>query len=244
MESRLEPAGSEQDFSRHSTWKRWLMILFWIWYGISALASLRSSNRFDALGPISLALVWWLVLRFRRNLQSLAGKMSLPLLIKFLLIGLFFSVVVMDNLATSFKGDLTSNLLLNDIMWIGPYVGVLTAWWLLSRFYQFTAWQVFFLYGFKGIVVEQDFLIPLMFWKSQYLAALLTIPLVLVVYASAVAPVYVALENELPKPLRKTGWTAMALGVILPGIFFYGGAAVWFKFLKLLNPLFGMKFPL
>jgi hypothetical protein len=244
VESTVEPVGSEKIVSWQPTWKRWLMILFWIGYGISALASFRSSNRFDALGPISLALVWWLVLRFRRQLQSLAEKINPPLLIKFLLIGLFFSVVVMDNLATSFKGDLTSNLFLNDVMWVGPYIGVLTAWWLLSRFYLFTEWQVFFLYGFKGIIVEQDFLIPIMAWKGQLLTAILTIPLVLVVYGSAVAPVYVALEKQLPRPARKTGWAAMVLGIIFPGILFYGGAALWFKFLKLLNPLFGMKFPL
>ena len=73
--------------------------LFWLWYVISAIAFLRGPDRLSAFGPISLSLIWWTVLWFRKTLQQWTRALSLPVWLKFLLLGLVFSDVIMENLA-------------------------------------------------------------------------------------------------------------------------------------------------
>ncbi len=213
--------------------------LFWLWYVISAIAFLRGPDWLSAFGPISLSLIWWAVLWFRKTLQQWSRALSLPVWLKFLLIGLVFSDVIMENLAISFKGDLHPNLFWNSVLWLGAYAGVLLGWWLMAHFYALTPWQVFFIYGLKGVIVEQDFMVPLMIWKKQLLMAFLVIPYLMVVYAAAVAPVFVLLQDELPKPQRRLGWIGMALAILLPMVLFYAGAFIWFKAVSLL----GLKVP-
>jgi len=205
------------------------MVLFWIWYGVSAIAFLSQPDRLTALAPLSLSLISWLVLNYRTPLQGLASKLPLPVWVKFLVIGLFFTDVVMNNLALSFKGDFHPNLFLNGILWIGAWVGVLLGWWLLARFYQLTAWQVFFIYGIKGVIVEQDFLVPLTIWRRQLVNAFLVIPYLIVVYGAGIAPVFAILEKELPRPERKLNWVGLLLAVVVPMVSFCAGAFVWFK---------------
>jgi hypothetical protein len=214
------------------------MVLFWIWYGVAAIAFLSQPDRLTAIAPLSLSLIWWLVLSYRRSLQGLASKLPFPVWVKFLVIGLFFTDVVMNNLAVSFKGDFHPNLFLNGILWLGAWVGVLLGWWLLAQFYHLTAWQVFFVYGIKGVIVEQDFLVPLTIWSGQLVNAFLVIPYLIVVYGAGIAPVFAILEKELPRPERRLNWVGVLLAVVVPMVSFYAGAFVWFK---LMEELFGLK---
>jgi hypothetical protein len=145
-----------------------LFVAFWVWYAASGVVFLRGPGGFDSIWPLSLSLIWWLVLLFRAELQAWGRAVPLPIWLKFLIVGLFFSDVVMGNLAVSFKGDLHPNLALSSFLWLGAYGGVVLAWWLLAHLYPFTPWQVFFIYGFKGVIIEQDFMLPTMLWKGDW----------------------------------------------------------------------------
>jgi hypothetical protein len=83
-----------------------LFVAFWVWYAASGVVFLRGPGGFDSIWPLSLSLIWWLVLLFRAELQAWGRAVPLPIWLKFLIVGLFFSDVVMGNLAVSFKGDL------------------------------------------------------------------------------------------------------------------------------------------
>jgi hypothetical protein len=163
---------------------------------------------------------------------------TLPNFVKFMLLGLFFADIIMENFAVSFKGDFHPNLVVNSFLWVGAYAGMLVAWWIVSRLYYLTPWQVFFIYGFKGIVVEQDFLVPLMIWKGKLLEALLVSPYLVVVYGVAVAPVFLILQDELPKVRRLSAWLGVGLAFSLPLLLFYFGAFIWFH---LVQSLFGLR---
>jgi hypothetical protein len=180
--------------------------------------------------PFSLGLVWWLVIWFREPLRRGIASLSLPRSVKFFALGLFFYNVVMENLAVSFEGDLHPSLWVNTVLWVGAGLGVFTGWWLLAQWFQYSPAQVFLIYGLKGVVVEQDFLLPKLLWKGDLFAVAASIPLLVVVYGAAVAPVFVILSRELPRPARETGWLGAAAGFILPGLLFYLGFYVWVLF--------------
>jgi hypothetical protein len=218
--------------------RRRFLIAFWLWYAVAAVWFVGMMNTWEAIWPVSLCLVWWLVLFFREPLQRFTAWLRLPLFLKFLLLGLFFNDVVMENLAVSFKGDLHPNLFLNCFLWLGPYAGVLVGWWLLARFYSFSPWLVFLLYGIKGVIIEQDFLVAKLLLSKQFLAVAVFIPIVAVVYGASVAPVFVALEKELPRPPRRLGLLGPVLAIGVPALLFYGFAFVWFKLVAL---IFGLK---
>ena len=218
--------------------RRKFLIAFWIWYAVAAVLFVGLMKNWSAIWPVSLFLVWGLALFFRVPLQRFAAWLHLPLFLKFLLIGLFFNDVVMENLAVSFKGDLHPNLLLNGFLWLGPYAGVLVGWWLLARFYSFSPWLVFLLYGIKGVLIEQDFLLAKLLLSKQFLAAVVFIPIIAVVYGASVAPVFVALEKELPRPVRKPGLFGAIMAIVVPALLFYGFAYLWFK---LVEVVFGLK---
>jgi hypothetical protein len=180
----------------------------------------------------------WGVLRFREPLQRFAARLPFPVYVKFLLFGIFFWDVVVENFGMSFKGDLNPNLFLSSFLWLGSCLGVMGAWWLVAQFFRFSPWEVFFFYGLKGVVGEQDFLVPLTIMQGQFLAAFVTIPYLIVVYGSGVAPVFVVLEKELPRPARRAGPVGAVLGIGLSGALFWVGALAWFKVVEL---LFGLK---
>jgi len=219
---------------------RVLFVAFWVWYAASGVVFLRGPGGFDSIWPLSLSLIWWLVLLFRAELQAWGRAVPLPIWLKFLIVGLFFSDVVMGNLAVSFKGDLHPNLALSSFLWLGAYGGVVLAWWLLAHLYPFTPWQVFFIYGFKGVIIEQDFMLSTMLWKGDWFSALVAAPFLVVVYGSAVAPMFVILQKELPNPGRRVGWMAIGLSIVVTMAGFYAGAFVWFR---LVEVLFGLKIP-
>jgi len=186
-----------------------------------------------------LAIVWWLIVVFRGPLQSAVRKVHLPTWVKYFLLGLFFTDVVMENLAVSFHGDLNPNIFLNSFLWIGAYLGVLLGWWLVARWYRVTPSQVFFLYGISGVIAEQNLMVPKMLFHGQIPTALLTIPLLIVVYGTAVAPVFVILEDELPRPERRLNLIGGVIAALLPMGLFYALAYPWFRFAALL----GLKIP-
>ena len=218
--------------------RRVLLAAFWVWFGISAVLFLMHENPLEAVWPLSLGLVMWGVLKFRAPLQRFAARLPFPVFIKYLAFGIFFFDVIMENFAVSFKGDLHPNLFLDSFLWLGSCLGVMCAWWLVAQFFWFRPWEVFFLYGLKGVLLEQDFLLPRMIMQGQFFDVVMIIPYLIVVYGSAVAPVFVVLEKELPRPPRRPGLAGAVVGVVLSAILFYAGAYVWFRaFGFLLKPV-------
>ena len=214
-----------------------LLIVFWIWFGVSAVAFLRHFP--GGFWPVSLAVVWWLVVAFRCPLKSVVRKVHVATWVKYFLIGLFFTDVVMENLAVSFKGDLNPNIFLNTFLWIGAYWGMLLGWWLTAHWYKVKPLHVFFLLGISGIIVEQNFMVPKMVMHGQILTALLTMPLLVVVYGTSVAPVFMILEGEMPEPPRRLNFIGGLIAILLPMICFFLAAYLWFHLLA----LGGLKVP-
>lgn len=210
-----------------------LLTLFWVWYVVAVVMFLWNGKSLDGIWPVLLGPIFWIAFLLRKPLQNLSQRIPLPFTLKFFIVGILFFDVIMESFAVSFKGDLNPSIVLSDILWMGSCLGVLLAWWLLCHIYEFTPWQVFFLYGLKGVIVEQDYMVPLMILKGQWLMAFMLIPFLLVVYAVAVAPVFFILEPELPRTGRKPGLWAAFLGIFLSTALFFGGANVWFKLMEL-----------
>ena len=116
---------------------------------------------------------------------------------------------------------------------------MLLGWWLLAHWYKFYPLQVFFLLGVSGIIVEQNFMVPKMLIHGQIVTALLTMPLLVVVYGTSVAPVFVILEGDLPEPPRPINFVGGLIAIVLPMACFFLAAPVWFRFAALL----GLKVP-
>jgi hypothetical protein len=211
-----------------------LLTVFWVWYVVAVVMFLWNGKSLDGICPVLLGPIFWIAFLLRKRLQNLSRRIQLPFTLKFFIVGILFFDVIMESFAVSFKGDLNPNIVLSDILWMGSCLGVLLAWWLLCHIYEFTPWQVFFLYGLKGAIVEQDYMVPLMILKGQWVMAFMLIPFLLVVYAVAVAPVFFILEPELPRTGRKPGLWAAFLGIFLSTVLFFGGASVWFKLMEYL----------
>jgi hypothetical protein len=222
-------------FFRSPEFRRTVQIVFWSWYVVACVFYMTRFKTFSAIWPWTMAIVWVLVLAFREPLQNLNRRIHIPVFAKFLIWGLIFTDIIMENLAVSFKGDLHPNLFLNSLLWVGAYAGVIVAWWILSRLFTFTPWQVLFLYGIKGVIIEQNYMVPKMLVSGDFRSMLLCIPLLTVVYGASVAPVFVILGNELPQDRRKPGILAAILAIIIPWAFFYAGFFAWFRLMGLVG---------
>ncbi len=207
-------------------------IWFWLWYAVAAGLALAGDARSTFFWPITLVLVWIFVVLLAERLQRAVAQIPIPLAAKFYLLGLFFGAVVMENFAISFHGDEHSNLAINSFLWLGAYFGTLLGWWLLSRRWRFSATQVFFVAGLQGAFVEQNFALVKMLAKGQFLFAALTIPIILVVYAVAVAPGYVILEPELSRGRPRPNVAAWILAFLMPPILFFAFGGAWLKLFK------------
>jgi hypothetical protein len=212
------------------TWRRLLIIAFWAWWAVSAIFMMRGPDKWRSLPPIFLGLVWAAAWYWRKPLGTAVRAVKAPLWLKFFLLGISFFDIIMESFAVSFQGDLNRNIVLSNFLWLGSAIGIIGAWWIVAHLYAFTPWQVFFLYGLKGTLIEQDYLVPLLFWKGQWATGLILIPFLIVVYGSAIAPVFALLERALPKDRRIPGGLAVVTAILLPAILFYGGAFLWFRF--------------
>jgi hypothetical protein len=208
---------------------RALLVLFWLWYAIAASLISYNAKSLPGICPVLLGPVWWLIYLCQKPLQALARSAPGGYTLKFFVLGIIFFDVIMESFAVSFKGDLHPSIVISNALWLGACLGVLLTWWLLAKFRRFSPWQVFFLYGIKGVIVEQNFLIPLGMLRGDFLAGLLGIPFILVVYGVAVAPVFLILQNELPRVERKPGIGFAFLSVVLSAAMFYGCGIAWIK---------------
>jgi hypothetical protein len=217
-----------------------LIAAFWIWYvaAITTLIVLRGGLPLRRIWAYLLGPIWWILVIYRKPLQALSQKVRVPFTLKFFILGVFSWEVLAESFGINFRGDLHPNIVVSDFIWLGACLGVVLAWWLLAHVYEFTYWQVFFLYGFKGVLTEQDFKFPIALLRGDLLTFFTWAPYLLVIYAIGVAPIFLIMQRELPKTGKKPGLGGVFLGVILPMVLFYGVAGIWFS---LVERLFGLK---
>ncbi len=210
-------------FSRH------FISVFWVFYAFAAIVCVVAPEGRIFLGSIGMAVYWLVLLKFRQPMQRLAGSIR-PTILRFFVIGIVSSDLIMENLAINFKGDLQSNLLLNSLLWLGAYLGSICGWWLVARVFRFTPYQAFFTAGLLGMIIEQNWMIPKLLAAGQWAIALIAAPVILVVYGAAVAPAF--LLADLDRSGRKPGIVGFSAALVLPGLMFYAGGAVWIALLK------------
>lgn len=217
---------------------------FWIWYIFAALAALSTQNGFRYLAPISISVIWLLIVKYRSQLNEFFGKWPIRPPFKVFILVFCFNAFVMENLAVSFKGDLHPNLFINTFLWFGGYAGLAFSWALAMRFLPLGMGQAFFIAGTKGILIEQDFLLFKLLSKGNLLPFLIGAPIIFVVYGAPVSAAFLCLfpkksnADKTDRSKRHLGslFTSCVVVLILNILFFYFGSGIWFKlFHKLLE---------
>jgi len=212
-----------------------LQILWWLWFTAVALLFIAPDPGFNSLSPFLTGVVWWVVVVWRKSLTEAIRVIPGPTWVRFMILGIVFFNVLMESLAVSFQGDLHPNIIVSNFLWLGASVGTLVGWWGLSHMFRYTAIQVFFIYALKGVLIEQNFLIPRTAAEGNWAGLAVLVPFVGVVYAVGVAPVFLLLADELPKPPRSVGVWAILLGVVVPAAMFFVGHWVWVHILALVG---------
>jgi hypothetical protein len=215
---------------------RYLTRACWVIYAAAAAVCILAPEGRIFLGSLGMGVYWLLIVRFRYPLQRLADRAIRSHSLRFFAIGILSSDVVMENLAINFKGDLQSNLLLNSLLWLGAYLGSIAGWWFVARIFRLSPNQVFFIAGLLGVIIEQNWMIPKLLVSGQWGVALLSTPIVLVVYGAAVAPAFLLAGNPPNGGGRKAGVVGFAVALVLPALLFYALGALW---IALLRPIVG-----
>ena len=209
-------------------------MVFWVVYAFSALVTLLAPGGRIFLGSLGMALYWLVLLVFRSPLKKGLSRVVGSFPLRFFAIGLISADVIMENLAINFKGDLDPNLIVNTFLWLGSCIGLLTGWWVVARFYRFTPYQVFFITGLTGVLVEHNAMFLRLLVGGKWGIALLSAPIIVVVYGAAVAPAFLLAGDPPETKLRKPSMAGFAVALLLPGVLFYGVGALW---IALLHPL-------
>jgi hypothetical protein len=205
---------------------------FWILYVLAGVVCMLSPEGRIFLGSLGMAVYWFLVVRFRDPLRKPISRMIPSFNLRFFVIGIVSSDLIMENLAINFKGDLHHNLFLNSLMWLGSYIGSIVGWWVIARTFRFTPYQVFFLAGLLGVIIEQNWMIPKLLAAGSWAIALLCAPIILVVYGAAVAPAFLLAGDPPRTPARKPGIASFAIALLLPALLFYCLGGLWIAVLR------------
>jgi hypothetical protein len=183
------------------------------------------------LGAIVLGIIWLLVVRFQSNLRRFVHRIPLGRAAQFFAVGLFFSDLVMENIAINFAGDLDPNLAVNTFWWLGSCLAWVAGWWVLGQFYRLNAGQVFFVAGLMGVLVEQHWLVPRLVASGQWFTVLAAAPLLVPVYGGAVAPAFLLAPASV-QGRRKPGAVGLAVCLVATLAAFYLGTVLWLQGLR------------
>ena len=204
-----------------------LVRAFWLWYGVAAALNLVIPQGRVFAGAVALGLIWIAVKRFSRVIRGWLMGFSLPSMALFLIVGIFFSAILMENLAINFQGDLNRNLALNTFLWLGTCLAWLLGWWLLSLMYRYTPNEVFFISGLMGVMVEQHWLVPRLIASGQWFPVMAAAPIVVPVYGVAMAPAFLLTGRGETSPIPRPGWLGYLVAFVTSFTAFYVGTAVW-----------------
>jgi hypothetical protein len=233
-EGNVMAASPKACFWANRGFRNGLIAAFWVWYAaaITSLIVLQGGLPLRNIWAYLLGPIWWILVLYRKPLQDLSQKVKIPFTLKFFIVGVFSWEVLAESFGINFRGDLHPNIIVSDVLWFGSCFGVVLAWWLLAHVYEFTYWQVFFLYGLKGVIVEQDFKFAIALLHGDLLTFFVWAPYLLVIYAIGVAPIFLIMQRELPKTGKKPGLWAVFLAVFVSLSLFNGGAGAWFKLME------------
>ncbi len=124
--------------------------------------------------PFMLLIIWAVALRYRQFFIVFLGKIPLPPFLKFLIIGAPLAAVTVGfTVAFGISSDLDPNPIINTLLYVGPWGGMISGWYLLLRYYAFDYRHVFWISGFYGAIVEQGFIMPLLLLSGDVLGAFL-----------------------------------------------------------------------
>ena len=210
---------------------------FWAWYCAVVIICILSPDGRIFWGTIAMGGVWLLTVRYAANLRLLIARILPSPHARFWLIGILYSAVFMENLAINFRGDLHPNLAINSFLWLGAYLGWLGSWLFVQRKYAISWRQVFFLGGLMGVLIEQNGMIPRLVLSGQWFPAILSIPLIFVLYGAAIAPAFLLAEPVPPQGARQTQKKHLLIALTLTSLSFIGIGFLWIKaFQRTLEP--------
>lgn len=193
------------------------------------------------LSPLSVGLVWWLILRYRQQLQGLVRRIPLPPLLKYVVLGSVLAAFVFNNFAISFnlnrndiiKGD-DPAILFNSFLWIGSFATMLLVYYLFAYRYRIAPEAVFWVSGLIGVVIEQNFLVPIMLATLNPFALIFFFAL-LPVYGATYGAIWLLMPPEqLPQGSRAPTRVSYVVLAFLAALAFYLGAALWWGMSDLL----------
>lgn len=236
--------------------KKTLWIVFWSLYifsvfavnGPEATASQRSIIGFLPIwvvwliSPLMIPAQWFLLLRFRSSLSRNIASIKLPVVIKFIIAGLFLATVLGNNFAIYFDlyhndiPEFWNNPILNTVVgYFGPYGGLMLGWLLLRRWFAFDYRHVFWIEGIMGALTEQNYIFPLTLLSGSIIGALVLLFHLIPVYGVPLASVWVVMpKDQLPQGGRKPGFWGYILFIVLPRVAFYLGAILYYRLLDVI----------
>jgi len=159
----------------------------------------------DGQFTLTIFSIFVLILLISPKLKPLIKKISLPLFLKFLILGIIFALITeflvfLDSGIgiTGESGLFSQNLLFNLVLAMGIYVSLILVWYFLLKKYKFNLMGLFISAGIWGVIIEQDFAVLLSFNLLAYLYIFL-------VYGSFVALPFLLVKDDFDKIKRKKG---------------------------------------
>jgi hypothetical protein len=223
--------------------RRWLWIGFWTLFILAVLGLLSDTSQNPAaeqvplalrvaVSPLGLFVLWMALLRFRAPIHAFVRRLAMPGWLKFALLGLVFGIGLAANFSISFNiygQDIHPNPLINTVLYVGIYGGVMLGWYILKSIYAFTYQHVFWIGGLVFSTFEQNYILPLTILGGGILLAPLLLAYLVVSYGVPFATPFLMMpEEELPQGGRPLGWLGYTLCVVLPLLLFVVGGNAWF----------------
>lgn len=165
--------------------KRILIIILAVIYVIFALLpDSDGKNAFYQFGFIGLPLFYSIIFRkqIRALLKPSTDKWFLIYVITFLLIWVDESILAVDHVINGNYANGIHSVITHLLGYSGFYLGIALVMMFFYRKYGFSARQTFIIGGIWGVLIEQQFLGPIMLFSGQITE--------LIVFASFVFPVY------------------------------------------------------
>jgi hypothetical protein len=160
--------------------------------------------------------VFWVLWVKRYRIRSLLGPISFK---KFILFGFLFGMLVEFILDFSvYLPEFPSNpeyLLLVYAVVAPNYVLMFTAWaWLIKK-YSYTIFEVFFLFGVNGFVIEEIIIGDLF---TSPVGSLLSFPINVTIYGVMILLPYFLILSSLQGLRRASGKWKYLLGILAPSL--------------------------
>ena len=179
------------------------------------------------LSPLTLAVLWFGLLHWRRHLQRWIERLPLAGPLRFLLTGVpVGAILVQFTVAFGLSPDLDPRPVVNTLLYVGPWGGLILGWYLLRSRYAFDHRLPFWIGGLVGAVEEQGFMVPMAALSGDLVAAVLGAVFLIPCYGIPIAAIWViAPDRDIPGGTGRLGWLGRVLCVVVPKVLFF--ALAW-----------------